>query len=146
MRVRILANQIPPFWDSIKYCMVNVNAIDDGHSQLYFNELLHDLLSDTAQCFVRLSTDRILESLMVTKIIINKLTNIKTLHIHGLYSFRRASMKEWAEDFKLIRNFANRIQCKTITFDTDNAKVMELGRSVGFVDGKKSFVLDLGGS
>jgi hypothetical protein len=145
MIVKLLANQIPTFWDSIKYCMTIVNEVDDAIKQFYFNELLQSLLSDNSQCFVRFSETRILNSLMITKIKIDKLTGDKSINIQGLYAFKKSSDKEWLEDFKLVRSFANNQQCKFITFETNNRRVAELGRLVGFKDGKTAYILDLGG-
>jgi hypothetical protein len=75
----------------------------------------------------------------------NKITAAKSLHIETLYSFQSVSNETWADEYKILQDFARKNGCKTITFDTRNDKVMELGKLVGFVEKQRSFELVLGG-
>lgn len=144
MIIRLLANQIPTFWESIKFCATQADEIDKKYLQAYLNEMLQTLLSDKAQCIIRLDKDRILIGLMITKNLCDKITGREELHIQCLYSFSKLSETKWTEDYKTLEKIARDLKCVTITFNTRNKKVMELGRLVGFVEKQRSFILELG--
>ena len=145
MVVKVLDVQIPVFWETIKFCIVQANEIDETARQSYFNNLLHALLSNKSQCFIRLDEKRILMGLMITSLEMNKITLEKSLHIETLYSFQSVSNETWVDEYKILGDFAKKTECRTITFDTRNEKIMELGKLVGFVEKQRSFELDLGG-
>lgn len=145
MIVKILPVQIPVFWESVKFCAVTADEIDKEFRQVYLNKLLHALLSDKAQCFVRLDDKRILVALMVTRIDTNRITGKKSLQIQLLYSLKKVEGEEWDSDYIFLKNFALKQQCEFITFDTRHARIMELGRRVGFAETQRSFELDLRG-
>lgn len=145
MVVKVLDVQIPVFWETIKFCIVQANEIDEAARQSYFNNLLQALLSNKSQCFIRLDEKRILMGLMITSLEMNKITLEKSLHIETLYSFQSVSNETWADEYKILGDFAKKTECRTITFDTRNEKVMELGKLVGFVEKQRSFEMALGG-
>ena len=146
MVVKLLSTQIPIFWESIKFCMTNADEVKVEDLQPYLNNLLHSLLSDLAQCFVRLDDTRNLLGVMVTKIEVNKITGKQQLCIQGLYSFKNVKDKEWQNDYTIILRFAKNAKCKSVVFSTRNKKVIRLGELLGFVEANRSFVLVLGGS
>lgn len=146
MIVRILPVQIPVFWESIKFCTTQADEIDQKYQQEYLNALLHTLLSDKSQCFVRMDDSRILKALTITKMEIDKFLGGKSLTIQILYSLERVSDELWMEDYDFIRNFAESQQCNSITFDTRHEQVMKLGKLLGFYEYQRSFRYDIGGS
>lgn len=145
MVVKLLVTQIPTFWEAIKFCDAKVNRIDERYMQAHFNKLLHKLLSDKAQCFVRLNTDRTLISLMVTELQFDEIVGKGNLFIHCLYSFESVPDTEWEEDLKIIKRFANNLKCSSITFDTYNERISRLGLLIGFEETYKSFTMNLEG-
>ncbi len=143
MIVKILPVQIPVFWESIKFCAVTADEVAKEFRQVYLNELLQALLSDTAQCFVRLNDRRVLVTLMVTRMQIHKVTARKSLQIQILYSLEKVDAAEWDSDYVFLRNFATKQQCDSIIFETRHERVMELGRRVGFKEIQRSFGFNL---
>lgn len=145
MIIKILSAQVPVFWETIKFCETQSGEVNPDIRQLYFNNLLHSLLSDKSQCFVRLNEKRILMALMITKIEKNKLTLNNNLHIQSLYSFKSVPDSDWKIEFEFIKQFAEKTECKSITFDTRIEKVMQIGQLVGFKEIHRSFELNLSG-
>lgn len=143
MIVKILPVQIPVFWDSIKFCAVTADEIDKKYQQGYLNELLHALLSDKAQCFVRLDDTRILAALMITRMGVSKMTNKKSLFIQILYSIKKTDTNAWQEDYNFITKFALSQKCHSVTFDTRHNEVMDLGHVLGFKEVQRSFEYEL---
>ena len=131
MLVKLIAPQIPVFWETIKFGCQKADVVHSENYQMYFNELLHALLSDKAQCFVRLDEKRTIIGILITRINGNKITGEKSLLLQSAYSFQSESQKTWAEDFETILDIAMARDCKSITFETSNEKIASLGESVG---------------
>lgn len=146
MIVRLMATQIPVFWETIKFCAVAANEIDKEDLPEYLNGLLQSLLSEKVQCFVRLSDERILIALMLTKVTIDKLTKKSNLDIQCLYSYQKVSDTDWTTEYKNVKKFAKSLKCDSITFATRNEQVMRLGELVGFTEQKRFYEFNLGGS
>lgn len=144
MVIRILPVQVPQLWEAIKFACVQADEVNKEDMPSYFNELLHALLSDKAQCFLRLGDDRTLLLLMITRIMIDKITGRKSLFVQALYSWKNVEDKEWQDDYRFIREFAKQEQCKRISFESRNPRVWQLAEVLGFRENLRRFVFDLG--
>lgn len=131
MLVKLIAPQIPVFWETIKFGCQKSDIVHPKNYQAYFNELLHALLSDKAQCFVRLDEKRTIIGVQITRIKGNKITGEKTLFSQSVYSFQSEGQKVWAEDFKSLIDIAKARDCKSITFETSNEKLISIVRRIG---------------
>jgi len=144
MIIRVLPTQIGKVWEQIKFACVQADEVNKEDIPSYFNELLHSLLSDKSQCFIRLGDDRTLLLLMITRIIIDKITGRKSLFIQALYSWKNVEDREWQDDFKFIKEFAKHEQCKRISFESRNDRVWKIAESLGFRENLRKFVFDIG--
>ena len=145
MRCRILPVQIPALWEVIKFACVQADEVNKEDMPLYFNELLHALLSDKAQCFLRLGDDRTLLVLLITRVLVDKITSQKSLFLQVLYSWKAVEDKEWLDDFDFIKEFAKQEQCKDISFEPRNPRVWEIAKFLGCRETHRKFVFDIGG-
>lgn len=143
--IKLLPIQIPFMWETLKFVATKADEVDKKELQPYLNELLHALLSDKAQCFVRLDEKRTLLALLITKIMGNKRTGEKYLYIQCLYSFQLVDDSIWRKDMIFIRQFADKEKCSYISFDSRNTKVQEIGRMLGFEEVNRNFSMKLGG-
>ena len=143
MIIELLPAQVPSFWEAIKLATIWADEIEEKDRQVYLNGLLHSLLNNKSQCFVRLNDERKLQSLLLTKIIINKINGDKSLYVHGLYSWEKIEEKEWQEGFDLVRKFAEQQQCKNISGETRIPKLGQFAKEVGGREKSRMFVLDL---
>ena len=82
---RVLATQIPMFWEAIKFACSKADNIEAELYRPYFNELLQALLSDKAQCFVVLDNSRVLQRVIITRIVQDKLRGDSELMIQVRY-------------------------------------------------------------
>jgi len=139
--IKLLAVQIVPFWETIKFVATKADEVDKKDLNPYLNELLHELLSDNAQCFIRMDEKRTLLALMITKILVNKITHEKYLYIQCLYSFQLVDSSIWEKDMKFIRQFAEKEECSYISFDSRNKRIQELGESIGFQEVNRNFAI-----
>lgn len=145
MIFRLNSTQIIPFWDAIKYACVRADSVPKSEMQSYFNNLLHDLLSDKAQCFVVLTPGRILNSVVITRVTADKFLTVKELHIQCLYSMATLSNEDLIDHFSFIGDFAKSQGCKLITYHSSNPRIWEIAEVLGCEEQFRSFSLDLGG-
>jgi len=141
--IKLLAVQVPFLWETIKFVATTADEIDKKDLKPYLNELLHSLLSDNAQCFVRMDEKRTLLALMITRILVSKTTGEKYLYIQCLYSFQHVDNSIWEKDMEFIRQFAEKEKCSYISFDSRHRRVQELGESVGFQEVNRNFAIRL---
>lgn len=144
MIVRLLPTQIPAFWGAIKYAIVQTDEIEEKDQQRCLNKLLHSLLNDKSQCFVRLDDERKLLTVVVTKIVIDRITSEKSLQIQSLYSWAVINNKEWQNDFLLVKEFAKHEECQHITFDSPNPRIWQVGKQLGFREKLRTFIFNVG--
>jgi hypothetical protein len=143
MFIKLLAKQIPDVWESIKFAATKVDSISEKDAPLYLNRLLAMLLSDKAQCFIRLDEERQLIALVITLITIDEITGVKALLIKCLYSFQGVQIEEWAKDLEYIKMFARNNGCfKIITF-SNSQRVFEIANEIGFIERYRSFGMEV---
>ena len=137
---RLLAVQIVPFWEAIKYACAKTDELDIQDLPYHFNSLLHDLLSDKAQCFVVLTEERVLQAILTTRIVVDKVLLRKELFIRNMYSMQALGRLEFQELRNLILAFAEKEECKAITFNSRNPRVWEIAQQVGASERYRSFI------
>lgn len=145
IRCRILPVQIPQLWEVIKFACVQADEVNKEDMPSYLNELLHALLSDKAQCFLRLGDDRTLLVLLVTRILVDKITGRKSLFLQCLYSWKSVPDEEWQDNFNFIKEFAEHEQCKIIFFEPRNPRVWKLAELFGCQETNRRFIFKIGG-
>ena len=145
MAVKLTTEQVPRFWEAIKYASVNSGRVRSEYVQSYCSRLLYELLSGTAQVFVRLDEKRNLAALAVTKVLVDDITGSKSLRIDSLFSFAKQDVETWIDDLVTLKKFASNKGCRYIIGWTNNPRVIELCSMTGFKERLRSYVLDTGG-
>ena len=143
MIVKLLSKQIPAFWDAIKFAVAQADEVDEKDLQPYLNELLHALLNEKAQCFVALDEARVLVGLLVTRVQIDKITGDKYLLLQSAYVWKKQEMSEWTAMYEMFRKFAEKEQCKYISFSSRNPAMWSRPIALGFVEKTRVFTLNL---
>jgi len=139
MIIRILPTQVPKLWEAIKAAAVQADEVRKEDYPAYLNGLLHSLLNDKSQCWVRLSDEKRLLGLAVTKVVIDKIIGDKSLVIRVLYSWNNVDDKEWQSDLLFVRDFAKHEECKRISFESRNSRVWRIGELLGFKENLRTF-------
>ncbi len=145
MVIRLLPDQIPMFWETIKFAVTRSNVIQEQLIEGYFIELLHSLLNSTSQCFVCLNEDRQLQGLLVSDLTKNKITGIKTLVLRALYSWSLLSNEEWQIVVNLLKEFTRVVGAKYVTFTSSNPRIWDLALRFGCREQPKAFIYEVGG-
>ena len=129
--IMLTADQIPMFWDAIKYVGVKAGYVEEEYIPRFLNRLLYLLLSGKSQCFVRLSDDRILQAVFITTLINDPLRDEKTLFISYLFSFEKVDKETWENDLGLLKKIAKGSGCKYVTTVAMNERAAGLCEKSG---------------
>lgn len=143
MIFRMLSNQVPEYWDVIKFATVTVDEVREKDVQKYLLELLHSLLSNNSQCWIRVDDNKKIIALLITRIIKNKITKDKSLYLQCVFSYEDVSSNIWKSDFSLLINFAKQEDCENITFESRHSRIWELAKSFKCKEIHRSFIYDL---
>ena len=138
-RIKLLAGQVPIYWELVKYVTVKVDEVDEKDLQPYLNELLHALLNGKAQCFLELSEKRNVVAVCITRIMADKITGEKYLLIQNAYAFQAADNETRKQDFDFLKEFAQKEQCSYLSFVSRNKRLWALGISNGFKEKNRTF-------
>lgn len=144
MLIKILPIQIPFFWDAIKFACTQADEVDIKDRASYYNELLQALLSDTAQCFVWLDSNRVLNGLTLTRVMVNKVTGKKELFIQCAYTMQKMDDETVKSHWSTMQAFAEKNQCSYMTFQSRNPRIWEIADILGCGERYRSFALELG--
>ena len=131
MTINLLASQIPMFWEAIKFAVKKADGID---SPKYFNNLLQALLNNKAQCFVRLSEDRRLIGICITRVLADRLTDEQYLYVQSLYSWKYEPDEIWQKDFDLLKATARKLNCKYVGCTSSSSRMFDVYQSVGLIE------------
>jgi len=141
--IKLLSTQITQYFEAIKFAATTADEVDKEDLQPYLIELLHDLLSDKAQCWIRLDENRTIIALLITKFKVNKINNRKSLHLQCIFSYNEVPLNIWQKDFDMLIQFAKQEGCKNITFNSRHQKIWELTKSFGCREQYRSFAFGL---
>ena len=147
MIIKVIAKKIPEAWEVIKFAATQADGISIKNHQSYLNELLHALLNNKAQCFLRTDKEqKNILAVIITRLEIDKITNEKSLLLQSYYSFEPANDKAWAENMATAMEFAKAEKCSSITFTSLNDRILELSQFFGFEERHRRLDFKLGGT
>lgn len=143
MVIRLIPKQVPQFWESIKYAVKNADCDEGTDFPAYCNELLHSLLNEKAQCFVRLDEERKLIGVLVTRIMENKQTGEQYLYLQALYSWQFQRPEVWLKEFEILKDFAKSTNCKYLSCTSSNKRAWEIYASIGLTEQSRQYTYRL---
>ena len=132
MELLIQPSQVPKVWDYVKLAIEASKDVEGESLSRYLNNLLMNLLSNKAQCFVRLSSERSVEAVLITRIVADNITGDKALMVVTLFIMTGADDEKWEEQFKLVKDFASKTHCKRIIIRTNNELIINMAKPRGF--------------
>jgi len=139
MLIKILPDQVVQLWETIKYAATAVDEIDEKDLSKYLNELLHSLLNEKAQCFVRLDDKREIIALFITKFLMNTTNGEKYFQIQCVYGFKAAPNEVWKRDWEILKEFAKKENCSYMGFVSRNKRIWDIGKLMGMDEAYRTF-------
>lgn len=136
-------DQVPLLWNSIKYAAVNAQFVEEEFRERFLNNLLYQLLSSKAQCFVRIDEDRKVQAIALTKVQFDETRDERSLFVTCLYSFVKVDDDTWKNDIEILKKYAKKLGCKFITAWATSDKISDLISMMGMRERFKSFVMEV---
>lgn len=143
MVVKLLPDQIVNYWDAIKFATVKSDEVDGRYLEGYLTNLLSELMNNKAQCFVRLDSEKVLQTVMITKILLDKVTEQKTLVVENLYAYQNVHREVWKNDLDILLNFMREEKCMRVLATSKNHIIWKLCEELGFKELNKTYVFNL---
>jgi hypothetical protein len=143
MLIKILPDQIIQLWEEIKYAATIADEVDEKDLPKYLNNLLHSLLNEKAQCFVRIDDKREIVTIGITKLLFNNVTGEKYLQVQSGYGFKKAEDHLWKQDWEVMKEFAKKENCSYVGVASRNRRVWELGKLIGMTEMFRVFSVKL---
>lgn len=139
MIIKLLSTQIPKFWDIIKFVIVKIHSISKEDIPIVLNKALAELLADNYQCFLKLDEEgNSVEVVVITQIIVDKFTAVKSLSLECLYSFKL--QEDWTKFFTFVKEFGKSQGCidkegNIIVYGySSNPRAQVLMEQLGFIE------------
>ena len=139
MILKLLPNQIPMVWNYVKYAYHRVFNIDGNDLVIITNELLHSLLSERSQCFVKLDNERKVNAIIITKVVVDKYTGTKQFLLEVVYAFQNTTISERFDDLDYFISQARKVNCSEITAYVNSSRVYNLMDKLGWVETGRSY-------
>jgi len=142
MLTKLLPDQVSAFWDVIKFAIEESLPPVVGEGPDKMNRILTTLLCGRAQCWAsynKVDETRKFEGLVVTKIVLDEISNTKNLLIYCLYGYEEVNKKSWLEGLKTLVKFATAQDCSRIIGYSDVPLLLRLAERLGG-ETKYSFV------
>lgn len=143
MHIKVLPSQIPQVWEAVKYAIVQLNEVPQEHMKAYLLWMLHQLLSEKAQCWVTLNEQRILLNVSITRIATNPFTKEPELHLQCLYAFQGLTDHIVTEALALYRQFAKSVGCARITGASRHPRACAIMEQYGFQPNYRTYTFSV---
>jgi hypothetical protein len=131
--VKLLPDQIPPYWDIIKHGSQQVLPPTTADNPAAMNGILQNLLTGILQCWVLFDTDgQHFKAFLITDISTDHFSNQRFLHLYVLYGIRPLDEAEWLQSIEVLTAFAQSNNCQVITGYTNNDALCDKLAQYGF--------------
>jgi len=145
MHIRVLPTQVPVVWEAVKYAVVQLHEIPNEQLNSYCIWLLHELLTEKAQCWITLNDERMLLNISVTRIVDQEWTKERELHVHCMYAFQGLTDTTMAALIQRYMDFAKVEGCKRVISATRHPRVMALMEAQGLSPYYRTYVKEVEG-
>jgi hypothetical protein len=141
--IKVFPNQIPLIWESMKTSAVKTNLISKDNLSAHCNLLLINLLSSKSQCFAILEDIHTLKCIALTRYSIDPITGNRILVIDSLFSLSFMEDADWQDSIEYIKKYAKANNCVSIEAKTQNDRMFEIAKGLGFTQVSKNISLTL---
>lgn len=141
--IRLLPRDIPRYWEHIKYTCKAAEDINDELFPAYARELLQALLNEKAQAWLRLTDENEIALIHVTRILHNSQYDEKYLYLQSSFAWKRLPEEAWDAEWEIMKEFARKEGCQYIGAMSNNPRIWEMARRVGFTESTRVFAYRL---
>lgn len=147
MMIKLTAEQISIYWDTLQYVWLQTNPPPKGVSPTqYLNLLLENLLSDVAQAWIIYEGEGDTKSVIavgISSICRDEISGLSTIVIKCLYGFRKLDNDIAMRAFEDFKTYARNTGASQVKLFTNVPRVKELATLCKCVKTSEVFTLDL---
>jgi len=117
MLIQLLPDQIPEFWEDIKYSLEESAPPLFIRTQEQLNNILMSLLAEKMQCWVSVDTEKDpheIKGVMTSTIINDGISGTRMFLLYSGYSTGEVEDSFWIEGLKVFKKYAKSKRCKLI--------------------------------
>ena len=134
MLIRLTVEQISSFWDIIRYAVEQALPPVAGEGPDKMNNVLESLLEGSSDCWTsyeREDNEIKINAVLITKVLIDSVTNTRSLLIYSLYGYNEIDNGSWTEGYKALIKWAIKCKCVRIVGYTDEEKIIRVVEHMG---------------
>lgn len=143
MHIKLLPSQIPLVWEHIKFGIAQIGEVPNEEMSRFSVNLLCQLLSEKAQCWVTFNEERIILNISVTRIDQLIWTGEKELYLEGFYAFSGTTPTSLNDIVRSWQDFAKSAGCVRVTASSRVPRACTLLEEHGFKLRRRSYALAL---
>lgn len=143
MLIELLPDQIPAFWEVIKFAAVQSDGITEKDIEIYSYNLLQDLLSSKKQCFIVQQENQI-SVIALTEFRYDLLLEKRYLYFSNLYAFVKKEESFWRIILSDLCKIAKKNKCHQIIGESGVTRMQEILSSLNIPCVSRKYIYDLG--
>lgn len=135
MLTRLLPDQVPVYWDAIKYGIVKSVSREKVLTTEDLNNILKNILSGVADAWIAwgdLEGERKLYGVLVTYASFDPCSDLKNLVIYSIYGYAVAPMELWQDGMETLKKFGKKLGCKNLIGYTSAELLEKRMKVLGF--------------
>ena len=134
MLTKLLPEQVTRYWDILRPAIEESLPPVAGETPDKMNRILAALIGGSLHCWVSSQIKderRILEGVMVTRILHDDVSETKSLLIYCLYGYDIISGNGWKSGFAALAKWAKSIGCSRIVAYSDVPRILDIVEKLG---------------
>jgi len=134
MLTKLLPEQVSKYWDIIRYAIEQSLPPVAGEGPDKMKKILMSLLSSKSQCWISSDINeesRILEAVLVTRILYDDVSDTKNLLIYCLYGYEHIKQSSYSSGVSTLVKYAESKGCDRIIAYTNFPRVIEMIEKLG---------------
>lgn len=135
MLTKISSDQIPQHWPAIQDLIKRSLADLPGYTKEKDNNLLQALLIEELVCWIIFEKfeehQNTIIGMLLTKIILDELTGVRSLLLYGGTSWETANLNLWDDGYDVLQRYGKANECSYIVLYTQNEKILRMVSRLG---------------
>lgn len=143
MLTRLLPDQVPAYWDAIKYGITQSVSREKLLTTEDLNNILKNILTGVADAWIAwddVEGERKLYGIMVTYASFDSCSDLKNLVIYAIYGYAIAPMELWIDGVKTLKEYGKVLGCHNLIGYTSAAILEGRLQKLGFEESCKVMI------
>lgn len=130
MLIRLLNNQIQPYWEQLKKAITEGSQISNPTSETELTNILQAIYEGGLTCWISGGESGV-NGIVLTSIMEDGAARTKSLVIYFAYRFNEVSKEDWLQAIEDLKKYAKMIKCSRIVAHPYDLEVVKLCEHLG---------------